>query len=1008
MASYDADTHWALGPSRVLSGRYEIGEEIGRGGMGIVFRAWDRALSEDVAIKVLHPLLDLAPGGLERLKREARIAHRLSHPNIVQLRNFEEDGPVRFLIMELVDGPSLEQLLKERGRLPVNEVLKLAAGMCAALDYAHSRHVLHCDIKPGNFLRTSDGTVKIADFGVARVARDILGHVTQHGVAGTPAFMSPEQSSGGKIDARSDIYGLAATLYGLLSGAPPVPGGDVRQRLVGVTVAPIADVPDHINRVLQKALSQDPADRWQTAAEFGQALAGQLREVLPSQLPSPLTSFFGREEELARLQKLFMAENRRLVTLTGPGGSGKTRLAVEAAARLSEPLAGAVWFVPLQDVSDPRLIADAVLEALALTRAPQLKPLKQVVAALERRPSLLVLDNFEHLVAEGAPFVRTLLTSVPTLKCLVTSRGRLKLAGEREVAVAPLPTPKGEETARELMELASVQLFADRAQALRPDFEVTDANAGTVAQLCRHLEGIPLALELAAARAQVMTPAEMLEGLARRFDLLVTGKSDVEYRHRTLRAAMDWSYQLLPEGLRRLFASLSVFRDGWTAKAAETVCEEPSALEGLGQLLGWSLILAEETRDGTQTMRFRMLDTLRDYARERLGPQDWDALRRRHAEYYLELAERVRREGPPAQSKWVGQFDTEQENLRAAMEWFGSAEESAEPGLRLAAALGGYWQTKGHWYEGREALASALARPGAQARTSVRAHALSDAAGLASSQGDYEDARRLFEEALAIYRERGDLREVAATLGYLAGVHWRRGDCALARQLNQEALELCRGLGDQDGVARTQHSLALIAVSEGRYAEAQDLLSQSLKVRTSQGDRRAVAELVGDLGIIAMEEGRYEAARPLLEQSLTMRRELGDRDLIAIALHNLGALANAGGDHERAAALIAESMAISGELGHKALITESLAAMAEVWRSRGNLRAAAALSGAYAALREATGYTPSSRGEPEHEKRKAAALRGGLGDAAFSIAWQRGHSMSLEDAVRYALKPDDA
>jgi predicted ATPase len=348
-----------------------------------------------------------------------------------------------------------------------------------------------------------------------------------------------------------------------------------------------------------------------------------------SNLPLQFTRFFGRREEIERLTKMLssgegqrVGDERsrpdaslnlhpsRLVTLTGPGGSGKTRLALEVAERCVAARRGAVWFVPLADLSDPRLIIDAIRDALHLTPSPEAAPLEQVVAALSHQPTLLVLDNFEHLVAAGAPLIRTLRERVPTLQCLVTSRQRLEVEGEREFPVLPLPTPEEWNNPEQLSLYESVQLFVDRAQAVQPDFQVTNANAAAVAELCHRLEGIPLALELAAARIRLLTPAQMLAHLEHRLDFQTSSRRDATARHRTLRAAVDWSYELLSSELQQFFAWLSVFRGGWTLQAAAAVCEESAALDYLSQLQACSLIVAEEISGES---RFRMLETLREY-----------------------------------------------------------------------------------------------------------------------------------------------------------------------------------------------------------------------------------------------------------------------------------------------------------------------------------------------------------------------------------------------------------
>ncbi len=385
-------------------------------------------------------------------------------------------------------------------------------------------------------------------------------------------------------------------------------------------------------------------------------------------------------------RSLAAPDETRLVTLTGPGGTGKTRLAVEAARRLLNRFSGAVWFVPLADVSDARLLPEAIGDALRLPRSPGTDPFDLATEILARQPSLLVMDNLEQVIEEAAPFLQRLIERVPTLTCLVTSRQRLDLSAESEYSVTPLPTPRGIDTPERLVEFDSVRLFVDRAQAVRPDFQVTNQNAPAVAELCDRLEGIPLAIELAAARAQVLSPAQMVQQLSplrrptswvpregqgegsRRFDVLVSRRRDAVERHRTLRATLDWSYRLLSPDLQRMFARLSVFQGGWSLAAAEAVCDEPAALDRLEELRACSLVLAGE--DGTARegqVRFRMLDTLSEYAAGQLSPPDLADARRRHLGYFLLLAEEAEPQlHGPRQGEWLDRLETERANFRAA------------------------------------------------------------------------------------------------------------------------------------------------------------------------------------------------------------------------------------------------------------------------------------------------------------------------------------------------------
>jgi len=444
-------------------------------------------------------------------------------------------------------------------------------------------------------------------------------------------------------------------------------------------------------------------------------------------LPMQFTRFFGREEEIARLQELVNGEraddHSRLITLTGPGGSGKTRLAIECVRQAASVRAGAVWFVPLADLIDARLIPAAILGTLCPNTSTRSEALEEVVAALANRPTLLILDNFEHLVESGAALVKTLLECVPTLTCLVTSRQRLGLEGEQEFPVAPLPTPSAPGTPERLLEFASVQLFVDRAQLTRPDFQVTARNAADVAALCDRLEGIPLAIELAAPWIQSLTPAQILSRIERRFDLLVSRRRDIGPRHVTLRAALEWSYRLLSPELQRFFARLSVFRGGWTLETAEAVCGNAEVWEYgsqaptqppshtstphlLARLQAHSLVVAEEAEGG---MRYRLLETLREYANEQLSAAERERLARRHAAYYLELAENTKAKGAGAeQAEGLARLEEEHDNFRAALEWALASEP--EIALRLTVALWRFWYVRGYLNEGRRWLEEALSR----------------------------------------------------------------------------------------------------------------------------------------------------------------------------------------------------------------------------------------------------------------------------------------------------------
>jgi predicted ATPase/DNA-binding SARP family transcriptional activator len=725
-----------------------------------------------------------------------------------------------------------------------------------------------------------------------------------------------------------------------------------------------------------------------------------------SNLPSQFTRFFGREEELERLQELLLTDETRLVTLTGPPGSGKTRLALECAQQLLETLDGPVWFAPLQALRDPQLIVGAVLDALSLARRPDLEPLDQIAEALSHQPSLLVLDNFEQLIEEGAVVVRGLLERVPSLTCLVTSRRGLDLTGETQFPLAPLPTPAGKQMPDELMRCASVQLFVDRAQAVRPDFQVTKASAPIISELCERLEGIPLALELAASRAQVLTPSHMLTQLRDRFDFLVSRKRDVEDRHRTLHGALEWSYQLLPPELQRLFSRLSVFRGGWAVPAAEAVCDEPQALEHLTQLEECSLILTDDAADAGEEPRFRMLETLREDGAGLLSPQETAPLRQRHAEHFLGVAHDLR----PVVSGHIGdqaaalrRVSIEHDNFRAALAWSKSTEDRGEMGLRLICDLSWFWRVRGHRSEVRRHLDELLARDDTAAHTEQRLEALRIAGGMAGGQYDYGAAKSLYEESLEIARELGHKGVIAIVYhnqGWLARL---RGDYARALPLLEEALTMAREAGNQHLVIYALGNLGWMALEQGKHKGARALLEEALAIGRKSGHREALASICHSLGELASAEGDYAGARVHFGEALATGRELESRDAVAEALHGLGKLASSQGDLAGARSLLGESLQMGRELGRLHKTVPCLEALATVCVGERRYEQAARVWGAAEALRERIGVPLPPPDQPDRES-GVAALRAHLGEDAFFAAWAEGREMSWDEVVAYALE----
>lgn len=666
-----------------------------------------------------------------------------------------------------------------------------------------------------------------------------------------------------------------------------------------------------------------------------------------SNLPAPLTPCIGRQRETEAVRVLLQS-TARLVTLTGVGGVGKTRLAIEVAASLVADFPDGVYFIDLAAISDPTLVVAVTATTLGVQdngAAPLLDRLKDYLA--DKR-LLLALDNFEHVLDAG-PALVAVLQAAPTVKAMVTSRRPLNVRGEHLVDISPLPVPrpKASVSPASLLRFSAIQLFVERAVAVLPGFRLTASNGPAVAEICYRLDGLPLAIELAASRMGVLPPEVMVARLTSRLAVLNSGPRDMPARQQTLRAAIEWSYDLLDAEGRRVFRQLSVFAGGATRAALAAVCQ--SGEESLAPVLDRvaSLVdhhLLQQTGPGALggEARFTLLETIREYAVERLREDaDGAVARRRHAHYFLAVAEEAARAlDGDAQVAWLERLELEHDNLRAALQWALDVDEH-DLGLALAASLWRFWYIRGHLSEGRRWLERVLQASDASA-PGLRARALNGLGMLVYYQGDYAPARQHFETSLALYCALNDAPGIAETLANLASVVRVQGQPDAARALNEEALAVARAAGDREGVAAALYNLGDLATSLGQYRAAQAYLQESLNLRRQGTDQSRLAYTLCALGFAARQQGLMEAAAAWSQEGLALYRALGDRQGIALSLNNLGYVALFQGDTSRAAALFTEALALYRDLGAQWGVAAMLTSLGNLARQRGDLTRARA------------------------------------------------------------------
>ena len=762
-------------------------------------------------------------------------------------------------------------------------------------------------------------------------------------------------------------------------------------------------------------------------------------DVFPNNLPIQLTSFVGRKKEVEQIKRLL--EQYRLVTLTGSGGIGKTRLSIQVASELLTKYPDGVWLVELAPVTDPSLVIQAICATLDVTPQENTSALNTLTGYLRQKKILLVIDNCEHLIDVCAQVAKSLLQACPNLRVIASSREALGIEAESAYRVPSLSLIDSKRKLHGIKQSEAVQLFVERARAILPGYALTEVNAPIIAQICQRLDGIALAIELAASRVKLLKVEQIAARLDDAFRLLTGGSRTALPRQQTLRGAIDWSYNLLTEEERTVLRCLSVFVGGWTLDAAEAVCDNPAILDLLTHLVDKSLVAVD--RERRREARYYLLETIRQYAREKLAESgEGERVRAHHLNYFLELTKRAEPElYGAAQVEWLHKLEDEHANVRAALEW--SLQGNIALGQQLAAASWWSWSLRGHLSEGYEWLGRMLAVSPQNNETPIRAKLLSGAGWLAAMldyieqseayaeksialyrqigdkngmafslatlatrayrRSDYDQATKLAEESRALYaevRNKWGLRHVAGLLGYVAEA---QGNLEQAQKLYEESLMLAQELGDKDGIGWTLYLLGRLAHSQGNDAQAIKLLEEGLQFARETMSKPEIGWILTAMGYIAIGNGEYEHARMYLEEGMEIYRKMGHQSNLAYLFELLGWVARLQEDYAKAQSLYHESLELAYHYGKEADIAECLIGVGQLLGVQDSLEKFAYLLGM------AEGITPNiqsmldSAVRLETEKFIETA-RSLLGNEAYTVAWESGKQMRLEEAIAFALK----
>ncbi|MGW0025575.1 protein kinase domain-containing protein [Rhodococcus sp. NPDC003383] len=1001
-------------PAGELAGAgFDDVEVIGRGGFGAVYRCTQTDLDRTVAVKVLT--VDLDEENRARFFREQQAMGRLTgHPNIVHILQVGTTGSGRpYLVMPYHRHGSLEARIRLGGPLRLDQALRLGVKMAGAIESAHRLGIVHRDVKPANILLTDYDEPQLADFGIAQVAggfRTATGTVT-----GSPAYTAPEVLAGDPPGPAADVYGLGATVFSALTGHAAferLSGEQVVAQFLRITSQPVPDlrehgIPEDVSALIARAMARTPDQRPATAAEFGEELRllqrhhgfpvdemalpteseggvggpgslGDAERVPPGRgfavsvpagatgdLPLDLTSFVGRRDELTAAKNLLTGS--RLVTLTGIGGVGKTRLAVRVASAVQRDYADGVRLVELGELNDGAAVVDAVAAAVGLRDQSGRQRWEVLVEFLIPRQVLVVLDNCEHVVDAVADLVELLLRRCPGVRVLATSREPLGLGGEAVLAIPPLAVPdpeQGPSSVRALSRFDAVKLFVDRAAAAVPGFSLTEENAATVARICHRLDGLPLPIELAAARLRALSPEQILERLTDRYVLLTRGSRGVPTRQQTLRWCIDWSFELCTPTEQLVWGRMSVFAGSFDLDAAEQVCGEGLAagevLDTLTSLVDKSILIREETGS---VVRFRMLETLRDYGAEKLEQSgEAVAVRRRHRDRFEAMALEAEADWISArQLDWIARLKQEQPNLREALEF--SLEDDPAAGLRIAAALFRFWTSQGLYSEAWRWYDRLLARYSGPL-TFEWVKAIYTASVVVGFLGDFPVGAALVEQGRMLAAQTTDplirayVSFAEGTLGLLSG------DLEHVCSQFESARAGFSACGERASEISALVALATAYGLSGLTEQAIECHERALEITGMHGEKIYRTYSLFAFGVVLWQQGDADRAVPILEESLQISRQVRNPHNVAACLEALAWISFDRRDARRAAVLMGAADGLAQEVGISPIIHSTLVV---------------------------------------HHDECARRTRETLGDRAFEAAHREGEQLGFDAAIAYAL-----